>query len=241
MAARFDPVLRRRISELKREGLSQKEISARLHVHRNSVYRHLRALGLTGNLPGPQNRPDKKTQRKILALLMRMSRKDVQQKLGVSEWAVRKIAEANSIRGIPPAVRAKIAEEIRGHHNYLSDILWKFRNHRVGYKTVRQIAREELGPAYFRKGASKPPLSSDFPQRYFPQGVVTFEQLADAIVSRFEIRHATAEILCAGTMQCTPCLQELPPYLRTHFERKLLAALRTRMAAEVAPDSKWLN
>jgi transposase len=230
---KFDVKLRRAIARLSGR-LSQKEIAEKLGVHRNTIFRHQKALGLHA-----RNTPDRKTQRKILALLQTMSRADVERKLHVSTHAVRKIAEANGIRWIPPAVRAAIADEIRGHRNYVTDLCWKYRR---GYKSVRQIAREELGPGRFRNGASKPPLSSDFPQRYFTQGVVTFEQLAAAIVGRFAIPHATAEILCAGTMRCTPCLQELPPYLRTHFERKLLDALRTRMAADVAmADQRWLN
>jgi predicted transcriptional regulator len=154
-----------RIEKMTLEGVRQKEIAAALGLHRNTIYRGQKSLGLiawqTNILPAA-------TKNKILHLLKRgMSRKRVEQMLHVTVTAVRKIAEEHNLSSrndpLSPEDRVKFEDEILNHRNFGVDLAEKYK---IPYKRVLREAHKILNCTHFRPSRVRDlPLSSPFPQR----------------------------------------------------------------------------
>jgi DNA-binding CsgD family transcriptional regulator len=160
-----------RIRELTLGGHSQKEIAARLRIHRNSVYRYQRAQGLRA-WPVVSCEQEER----ILALLKQgYGTRKVGRELGVGEHQARLVAKKYHFRRkrgslgyryrLSPAMRKKIAEEIKHHRDFGLNLAWKYRHH-VSYKTILKMAHEILRCPRFR-ARSKEPFLSNFPQRHY--------------------------------------------------------------------------
>jgi len=162
-----------RIRELTIAGARQSEIAVQLGIHRNSVFRWQRAMGLTSRRHGP--RAPRLTASQERAVLRRLQRghgtKRIADSLGLREWAVRTFARKHRFEhpaGTPGhryrldgATRAKIVDEILNRRNYARDIAGKFG---VSYKIVLRLAHETLACPRFRSGRAEP-LSSNWPMR----------------------------------------------------------------------------
>jgi DNA-binding CsgD family transcriptional regulator len=149
-------------------GKRQSEIAVALSLHRNSIYRAQKSLGLHA-CQGISDAQEKQ----VLGLL-RSGRGTswIGKTLGVGEHQARLVATKFNFRRkrgevgyryhLSEQVLAKILEEIREHRNFARQIAWKYH---VAYKIVLALARKELGCERFRSGYGTPALSSHFPQK----------------------------------------------------------------------------
>lgn len=125
---------------------------------------------------------------------------------------------------------------VKNRSDYINRLAEKFH---IGICKAQRIAREVLNCPEFRPGLSKPPLSSNFPQKYFETfpGVVSFDQLAEAAVRRFYVRGVSADTLCDAIMQCVPCLVSASADAKENFANQFRHALRSHSVF----ISGWIN
>lgn len=240
------PEQKNTLLRLTRSGKSEKEIAAILSVHRNTVYRVQKSLGLSLKRHGPRT-PEisSRVETKIIcALQAGVSQRQAAAFFHVRESAVRAIAKKAGIKrrpAIPLELRARIAEEISARRNYARDIAGKFG---ISYKAALRFAHELLASPEFRRGRVEP-LTSNFPQRYFPKGVLTFQHLAQQILDRTfdgEIPEgASAEMFCDAAMRAIPVLSEARPEDRKLFAENLLPALQSQIAMRSLSAGPWVN
>jgi hypothetical protein len=160
---------KRKIEQLTRSGKRQAEIAFLLRIHRNSVYRAQRALGLTAC-----QRPSPEVEAQIVPLLRSgLGTGKVCRRLNVTEHFVRLTARKNKFHRkpgyrshLPRAKRRRIVDEIKNRRNFAVDIAAKYH---ASYKTVLRMAHSVLGCPVFRPGRGSP-LISNFPQRHHGKG-----------------------------------------------------------------------
>lgn len=234
------------IERLTRAGFSQKEICAALKLHRNRVFYWQKQLGLAGDRPGLRRPP--LPENRIVAALRRgrKSRGEIAKQFNTSISRVRHLAEKKGIKrrpSISPTILPKIDLEIIAKLNYMQDISHKYR---VSYKSIRKRAREILKCEKFIGSAVWPPMQSAFPQKYFPKGVTTFDELASAILSSLPCGSPAAEFpaeLADAMIQVNPLLHSAPLMVRKCFELELLKSLRTQILqnAQAEAAGRWVN
>jgi hypothetical protein len=155
------------IKKLTLARVPQSTIGRILGVGRDTVSKWQVRMGLPTVPPVPED--------KILKLFLKgMSGQKIHEKLRVPAnrvWAVYKKyglqpllhpdgTGARTPKGNIPAFTAAI----KNRENYINHLAKKYG---VGICKAKQLAREVLATPRFRPGASKPVLSSDFPQRHF--------------------------------------------------------------------------
>jgi hypothetical protein len=155
---------RKKIRELTRKGVRQSEISRALGITAPSVSKAQRAMGLPTRLMIPE--------KKILRLFRRgWGGYKISRHLRVPVNQVYAVAHRNRFRrkdGIgypePHGDVAGFIEALKRREGYIKTLAKKFG---VGFCQARKLAHQTLGTYRFRPGASKPPLSSNFPQKHF--------------------------------------------------------------------------
>ena len=168
---------RQKIEQLTRSGKRQAEIASLLGIHRNSVYRAQKELGLSAKPHGPRSpMPTKDQEARILELLSTgVGTSRIAEQLGLRCHAVRCVSKKHGFRHkrgpgqrhrLSSVKRAKILDEIQGRQNHALSIAHKYR---TSYKLVLKLAHEMLACPRFRSGYGEP-LASNFPQRHFRKG-----------------------------------------------------------------------
>ena len=123
-----------KICRLHAEGKSEKEIARALHIHRNSVYRVQKRMGLSLPRHGPRSPVLTAAQkRRVLGLLRRgMGTGRIAIKLGLREHAVRGVVKESHFRQapgrrgcryqVPAETLAKLTAEIQARTNFGVDL-----------------------------------------------------------------------------------------------------------------------
>lgn len=228
-----------RIRRLTREGRRQSEIARIMGIGRDTISKWQVNMGLPTIPPVPEE--------EIVRLLRDgVGQNRIHKMLGVSQPIVHRIMVKHGIvhKGgrLSPELREKVVAAIREGENYLNHLADRFG---IAPQTIQRIAHEVRGVPRFKGGRVKPPLSSDFPQRYFPQGILTFEHLAQRILNKTfggEIPEgASAEMYCDAAMRAIPALSEARPAARRVFAENLLPALQSQIAMRNVSVGVWLN
>lgn len=233
---------KRRIRKLTLARVGQSEIARIMRIGRDTIAKWQVRLGLPTRLPIPEKR------------IMRLFRLGwggyrIARHLRIAVSAVYKVAHKNNFRrkdGIgypePHGDIAGFVNAVKLREGYIKSLA---RRYGVGFVKARRLAHEILECPEFRPGLSKPPLSSNFPQKYFPAGILTFEHLAQRILCKtFDgaiPAAATAEIYCDAVMEACPDLKEAPRGVKRVFAENLLAALQSQIAMRSVPERAWLN
>jgi hypothetical protein len=168
---------KKKILALTAAGKSQDEIARRLHVHRNTVYRVRKSLGLEVPRFGariPVLTPEQEC-RIFILLCAGVGTGRIADKLDIAQSRVRAFAESHRFGrrrlwdGIAEEMREKIIGEIREHQDHASAIAEKYG---LSYKVTLGIAHQVLHCPKFRPGSKGAglPLSSNLPQKNPPHG-----------------------------------------------------------------------
>jgi DNA-binding CsgD family transcriptional regulator len=244
------PKMKQKVARLFSSGKSEKDIASILKVHRNTVYRAQKAMGLSLHRPGircPEISPEQKTE--VLRLLRDgMSQAKTSNALGVRIHAVRRIYEENGfhrVRGhkLTPAQWLQVREDILARKNYATDIASK---RHVPYKTVLKIAHEVLGVRKFLGGHGQP-LNSPFPLR--PR---TFPFFAEVLANQYVHPGTDAELICNAALQTIhPTKEEIDADPRVtdeffaevqkEFKARLLGALQSQIDFHALRASALVN
>lgn len=236
------PKEKRRIRRLTLAGVRQSEIARRLKITAPSISKAQRAMGLATHLPIPEKR------------IMRLFRFGwggyrIAKHLRIAVSAVYKVAHQNNFHRVdnagyptPAENEARFIEALKHREGYIKTLA---RCYGIGLVKAQRLAHTVLECPEFRPGLSKPPLSSNFPQRYFPKGILTFQHFAQRILHKTfggEVPEgATAEIYRDAVMEACPHLKEAREEVRNVFAENLLAALQSQIAIRSVPASAWLN
>ncbi len=172
-----------KIRELTLAGVRQSEISRALGITAPSVSKAQRAMGLRTRLAWPE--------KKILRLFKRgWGGIRISKVLHVPANQVYRIAHDNHFRradGIgypePHGDVAGFIQALKKRQGYIRSLA---KAYGVGFCQAREIAHEVLATVRFRPGASKPALSSDFPQRHFDvkSGPDQFVELVERVLEK---------------------------------------------------------
>lgn len=166
--------MQEQIRALTLDGKQEREIADIVGVHRNTVYRAQKQMGLTLNRPGFRGRILTDNQKaEVLALLKSgWGTSRIGRHLGCGEHQVRLVVKKFKFRRKPGEVgcryhlssakRARIVEDILQRRDFALNIALK---HHVAYKIVLALAKQTLGCPGLRCGYGQPPLSSNFPQK----------------------------------------------------------------------------
>jgi Homeodomain-like domain len=161
---------------------SQKEIARELDVHRNTVYRTQKALGVTAR---SRTSPSRAKERKILALLRSgVSRAAIETSQHATVHAVRRIAEAHGIttrQKLTEVQTLQVLADIVGRN---ASALAISKRRGVPHKTVLAMAHQVLKCERFLPSA-KNPLQSYFPS--VPPQPMNTEH--DAVPLMFQLVH----------------------------------------------------
>lgn len=163
------------IRKLTAQGVSQKQIAARLNRSRGFVHVWQKRLKLTKPYRGPRKpMPSAEQEREILRLLETMGRIRVAAKVGFSDHTVRAVERKHGFRRAPgthgwkgkvdPETREKLIEEIKARRNHAKRIAER---DGVPYKRILKMAHSVFGAARFRSGhgGSLVPFESRYPQK----------------------------------------------------------------------------
>jgi hypothetical protein len=135
-----------------------------MHLTAATVSKAQRAMGLPTRLPIPE--------KKIMELFAKgWGGYKISKHLHVAVSAVFKVAHKNNFHRednagypTPPENEARFIAAVKNRENYVTHLAEKYS---IGICKAQRLARQVLATPRFRPGASKPPLSSDFPQRHF--------------------------------------------------------------------------
>lgn len=233
------PREKRRIRELTLAGVRQSEIARVMRVGRDTVAKWQVKMALPTVPPVPEE--------DIVRLLRDgIGQNKIHNMLGVSQPKVHEVMVKHGIvhKGgrLSPELREKVIAAIREGENYLNHLADRFG---IAPQTIQRIAHQIRRVPRFKGGRVKPPLSSDFPQRYFPQGILTFQHLAQRILDKTfggEIPEgASAEITVHAAMEAIPALSEALPAAREAFAENLLPALQSQIAMRSLSAGPWVN
>lgn len=159
---------REKIRELTLMGVRQSDISRRLHIGHPTVGKAQRAMGLPTRLVVPE--------KTILKLFHKgWGGYRISKFLRVPVNQVYRVAHKNNFRRAdgagyptPPKNEARFIVALKRREGYIKHLAKKYG---VGFCKARRLAHEVLGTIQFRPGASKPPLSSNFPQRHYEKKI----------------------------------------------------------------------
>ena len=241
------------IARLTRAGWSQQAIMHRLGCSRDTVYRCQKKLHLTGKRHGPRCPEPTPGQRRAIFKLLGtgMGTARIAKVLGLTQHVVRRESERANFRHkrgpgqrttMTDAERAEIRAAIMRRADHALNLAQHF--HRP-YKTILKMCHEVWGDGHFSPGQSWPPLSSALPQRYFPQGVTTFDDFVEML--RVKVFGGSLpefpERICAAVMATIPMLKAAPLLERENFALGLRDALRNRILADTlaAVQGRWVN
>jgi hypothetical protein len=156
---------RAKIKRLTLAGIRPSVIARIMHLTAPPVSKTQRAMGLPTCLPTPE--------RETVELFTQgWSGKRIREHLGVPAnriWAVHKKygfkkADGTGAAGRPKGDIRGFIEAVKRRDDYIKRLAEKYG---LGICYAKKLAHEVLATLQFRPGASKPPLSSDFPQRHF--------------------------------------------------------------------------
>jgi hypothetical protein len=155
---------KQKIKEMTRAGVRQSVIARALGITAPSVSKAQRALGLPTRLAVPE--------KEIMQLFHQgWGGTRIAKHLRIAVSAVYKVAHKNDFRrpdgvGYPtnPENEAKLIEALKRKEDYSKRLAEKYK---VGLCKTNRLAHEVLACPQFRPGVSKPPLSSNFPQKHF--------------------------------------------------------------------------
>jgi Homeodomain-like domain len=152
---KINGLLMRQVAAHLANGKSQKQIATWCRVHRNTIYRIQKILGLTA-------RPEPPSPEQVKRLLDRGNGwRKAAAKLGTSEHVVRYIAEQNGFRRKPTAIPARLVEDILAHKDYA---LGLSRKYHTDYKRVLALVHDTLGCGRLTPGKTLLPLDSPWPR-----------------------------------------------------------------------------
>jgi hypothetical protein len=157
------PEEKKEIARMTRAGIRQSEISRRLNIGRDSVSKAQRAMGLPTRLVIPE--------KQILRLFRRgWGGHRISKHLHVPANQVYAVAHRNKFRrkdGVGYPLSAQKRQQLMDdaalhvdHGNHLAE------KRAVTPQTALRWIHRAVGPGRLRPGASKPPLSSAFPQKH---------------------------------------------------------------------------
>jgi hypothetical protein len=148
------------IRRLTLAGVRQSEISRRLNIGRDTVSKWQVRMGLPTHLVWPE--------RKIVRLFKRgWGGYRISRHLRVPVNQVYAIAHRHGINNghakTPVENERRFIEALKRREDYVVRLARKYK---VAFCRANRIAHQILACSQFRPGASKPPLSSNFPQRH---------------------------------------------------------------------------
>jgi len=152
------------IRRMTKRGIRQSVIARTLGIKAPSVSRAQKQMGLPTRLVIPE--------KKILALFEEgWGGYKISRHLKIPRNQVYGVAHKNNFRredgvGYPtdPVKQAAFVEAVKRKENYSKRLA---RQYGVGLCKANRLAKQILGIPRLRPGLSKPPLSSDYPQRHF--------------------------------------------------------------------------
>jgi hypothetical protein len=152
------------IRKLTLQGMRQGKIAKLLHLGRDTVGQWQVRMGLPTVPPIPEE--------EILKLFkLKWGGYRIAKHLHVPRNQVYAIAHEHGLTlgwsKTPPENEARFIEALKRGENYRIRLARKYG---VAICRAREIAKQVLKTERFRPGLSKPPLSSDFPQRHHPRG-----------------------------------------------------------------------
>jgi len=152
------------IERLTRAGVRQSEIARRLGITAPSVSKVQRQMGLPTKLVWPEE--------KIVELFkLGWGGYKISKHLKVPANQVYKIAHKHGLNNgwkqTPKENDERFIEALKRGENYAKRLAIKYG---VAFCRANQLAHQILETPQFRPGLSKPPLSSNFPQRHHPRG-----------------------------------------------------------------------
>src|SRR5260370_30334791 len=232
---------RREIRRLTIAGVRQSEIARRLRIGRDSVSKAQRAMGLPTRLVIPEQ--------KIMELFRRgWGGYRISKHLHVPANQVYAVAHKNNFRradgaGYPTPKENErcFIEAVKNRDNYIKHLAKKCG---VGICKAHRLAREVLATPRFRPGASKPALSSDFPQRHFDPKMATPDHFVELVQRVCQVCFngklpATDDArFVAAIMSAIPCLEGQPQPVLDSFATGLVTAIDCLRRQQVA---RWQN
>jgi hypothetical protein len=165
-----------KIRRMTLKGTRQSVIARTLKLTAPTVSKAQRAMGLPTHLTVPEE--------KIMELFRKgLGGYKIHRVLKVPVNQIYRVAHENKFRradgfGYPtnPENEARFIEAVKNREDYVHNLAIKYR---IGFVKAGRLARQILGTVRFRPGASKPPLSSNFPQKNNDR------KLADGSIKRF--------------------------------------------------------
>jgi hypothetical protein len=162
---------KKEIRRLTRASMRQSEIASMLNISRDTVARWQLRMGLREAWKGLPTRPKAETipEARILKLFKRgWGGYRIARRVRVSVPKVYAIAHKHGISNgwsqTPKENEERFIEALKRREDYVVRLARKYK---VAFCRANRIAHEILGCPDFRPGASKPPLSSNYPQRYY--------------------------------------------------------------------------
>jgi len=155
---------KRQIKKLTRAKIRQSEISKLLRVGRDTVAKWQMRMGLPTRSPLPA------PEEKIMRLFERgLGGYTIAKRLHIPAYRVFKVAHKNNFHrkhntgfADPEANVEGFIAAVKRRDDHIVNLAEKFN---IGKVKANKIAHEVLKTLRFRSGRSKPPLSSNFPQR----------------------------------------------------------------------------
>jgi hypothetical protein len=140
--------------------VTQAEISRRLRIGRDSVGEAQKAMGLPTRPPTPE--------KEIVKLFHEgWSGMRIHEHLRVPANQIFATFHKYGLRRNPTTPKeneARFIEAVKKREGYIKNLANKYK---VAFCRANRLAHQVLATARFKPGASKPALSSDFPQRHF--------------------------------------------------------------------------
>ncbi len=169
---------KRKIRRLTLKGIRQSVIARIMHLTAPTVSKVQVSMGLPTHLVIPE--------KKIMKLFQRgWGGYKISKHLHIPANQVYAVAHKNNFRrpdGIgyptPHGDVDGFIEALKKKEGYIKTLAKKYG---VGFCQARKIAHEVLVTARFRPGASKPPLSSDFPQKHFDPKMARPDQYVNLV------------------------------------------------------------
>ena len=152
---------KKKIARLTRARVPQSTIARNLHIGRDTVSKWQRKMGLPTVPPVPE--------KQILKLLRKgYGQHRIHKMLRVSQPKVHAVMVKHGIRNghatTPKENEDRFIAAVQRREDYIVRLAEKYQ---VAMCRAQRLAHQVLATPRFRPGASKPALSSDFPQRHF--------------------------------------------------------------------------
>jgi hypothetical protein len=245
MAKRNGPPLtaqdRARIKQLHEAGLLQVEIARAIGRHCDSVRKVLQEMGLPTQRPATPVPEDK-----ICELWHQgFGVPRIHEALHVSHRKVMATLKKLGLHRDRPKLKGDVAgfiAALREKPDYITRLAKKF-----GLRESRAqiIAREVLATLQFRPGPSKPPLSSDFPQKHFdrPAEPEDYIRIVDTVLHKCfggQLPELPDDVFAGAIVHALrrDALAGQPEHVVAEFQNGLLGAIETMREAQQAP---WRN